>query len=94
MYNIEWDKLKNKHNIKIIDIRNRNKYLLGHVDNSINICEEELYNYPNRYLRKDEIYYIYCDYGNRSKIIVSKLNSLGYNAVNINGGYHNYLLRG
>ena len=41
---------------------------------------------------KNTIYYIYCDYGNRSKHVVSYLNSLGYNCVNIEGGYNNYLL--
>ena len=45
------------------------------------------------HLKKDEIYYIYCDNGLTSKRVVYTLNRLGYNTVNINGGFYNYLLR-
>lgn len=93
MFNIEWDDLLNKNNINIIDIRDKNKYIVSHVFNSINIDVFELKNNPYKYLNKDDIYYIYCDNGYKSKRIVSHLNSLGFNTVNINGGFYNYLFR-
>ncbi len=93
MYNIDWDELLNKDKIKIIDIRNKDKYLISHVFGSINIESFELEYYPSKYLKKDEIYYIYCDSGNKSRRLVHKLNKLGYNTVNINGGFYNYLFR-
>lgn len=93
MFNIEWDDLLNKNNINIIDIRDKNKYIVSHVFNSINIDFFELKNNPYKYLNKDDIYYIYCDNGYKSKRIVSYLNSLGFNTVNINGGFYNYLFR-
>ena len=93
MYNIEWEDLLNKSSINIIDIRCSSNYLIVHVNNSINISEIELVNNHYKYLNKNDIYYIYCDYGNRSKRVVFYLNNLGYNTVNINGGYYNFLLR-
>ena len=93
MFNIEWDDLLNKNNINIIDFRDKNKYIVCHVFNSINVDVFELKNNPYKYLNKDDIYYIYCDNGYKSKHIVSYLNSLGFNTVNINGGFYNYLFR-
>lgn len=93
MYNIDWEDLINKENIIIIDIRDKNKYIRNHVFGAINIEAFELENYPYKYLKKEEIYYLYCDNGNKSKRVVYNLNTLGYNTVNINGGYYNYLFR-
>lgn len=79
--------------ITIIDIRSKYKYDLGHIKDSINIDEYNLlFNY-NKYLNKNEKYIIYCDNGNRSKIVVNKLKRLGYNVENLDGGYNNYLLQ-
>ena len=80
-------------NANIIDIRNKLKYQNNHIPNSINIDEIMLLSNPEKYLNKDEIYYIYCDFGNRSKRVTYQLNKLGYNTVNVDGGYNNYLLR-
>ena len=93
MFNIDWDDLLKKNFVNIIDIRSSSKYLFGHVNNSVNIYELELINNHSKYLNKNDIYYIYCDYGNSGKMVVSYLNSLGYNTVNINGGYYNFLFR-
>lgn len=93
MFNIEWEDLINKNNINIIDIRDKFKYKNNHVFGAVNIEYFELVNYHKKYLKKDEIYYIYCDNGNNSKRAVYTLNKLGYNTVNINGGFYNYLFR-
>lgn len=93
MFNIEWNDLLNKNNIKIVDIRDRTKYISNHVFGAINIDSFELEYYPHKHLKKDEIYYIYCDNGKKSKRVVYNLNKLGYNTVNINGGFYNYLFR-
>ena len=79
--------------MNIIDIRSNSKYNLGHIHGAVNIDSYELINNTNKYLRKDEKYYICCDSGVSSKRVVSILNNMGYNTVNIEGGYKNYLLR-
>ena len=72
----------------IIDIRNRGEYLLGHIDNAINIEKNTLLSNYGKYLNKSDTYYIYCNSGISSKRVVEYLNSLGYNTVNIDGGYN------
>lgn len=77
----------------IIDIRSLNNYNKGHIDGAIHINQFDLLFNPSNYLNKEKIYYIYCNSGVSSKVVVNKLNSLGYHTVNIDGGYNNYLLR-
>lgn len=74
----------------VIDIRDRNSYLLGHIDNAINIDKSTLLSNHDKYLNKTDIYYIYCNSGISSKRVVEYLNSLGYNTVNIDGGYNKF----
>lgn len=79
--------------IMYIDIRSHDKYLNGHIENAKNIGMYELLLHPGMYLSKSRTYYIYCDTGFRSKMVVDKLYSIGYNCVNIEGGYNNYLIK-
>ena len=78
--------------INIIDIRDNYQYNLGKIENSINIPMNFLLKNPSEYLNKDERYYIYCDYGNRSRKCTLLLSNEGYDVVNIKGGYNNYFL--
>ena len=85
------DLLKKKDS-HIIDIRSYDLYLKGHIPGAISIEEKELLFHPNQYLNHEDIYYIYCSSGTRSFRLSSILNHNGYHTVNVNGGYHNYLL--
>lgn len=87
------DELLKMNSVHIIDVRNPNRYLQGHIPGAISVFSNELFNHPNRYLDVHEVYYLYCESGMRSRKLVSFLNELGYHTVNIVGGYHNYLLR-
>ncbi len=91
--NISINDLLKLDNINIIDIRNRNSYVSGHIPQAVNIDEYDLLFNTVNYLDKNKKYYLYCDSGSRSEQLVYRLNSRGYNTVNIVGGYHNYLLR-
>ena len=77
----------------IIDIRSRDKYNINHIPGAINIEYLELLSNPSMYLNKSDTYYLYCTSGYTSSIVSNKLNMLGYNTVNIDGGFNNYLLR-
>jgi rhodanese-related sulfurtransferase len=76
-----------------IDIRSKRDYIKGHIDGAINIESYDLLLNHKSYLKKNNVYYIYCNNGFKSKIMVNKLNTLGYNCVNVDGGYNNYLLK-
>lgn len=79
--------------INIIDVRTNYEYLIDRIPTARNIDKNILKNTPEKYLNKNEVYYIYCQSGHTSKSIVECLNNQGYQTVNISGGYNNYLLR-
>lgn len=78
--------------VKIIDIRKNFLYKLGSVPTSKNIPMEFLLDYPERFLNKDEEYYIYCTQGVESLKVCEFLSQKGYKVVNVIGGYHDYLI--
>lgn len=77
--------LKKEYNI--IDIRDSYSYNLGHVYNAVNIPMDILLNNPSKFLNKNDIYYIYCTSGIRSKKICELLKLLGYKVINVIDGY-------
>lgn len=79
-------------NAHIIDIRSNQKYNDKHIINSINIPFEQLLIYPFNYLNKNDIYYIYCQKGNKSKQLCLSLKRQGYKVINILGGYEAWIL--
>lgn len=75
---------------KLIDVRDNYKYNLGTIPTSINIpCSFLLMN-PENYINKQDIYYIFCDYGNTSKRVCMKLLKDGYHVIDVLGGYDEY----
>jgi rhodanese-related sulfurtransferase len=76
----------------IIDLRNIEKYNNNHIPNSINIPAEKIILNPEKYLNKKEKYYLYCQKGITSYNTCKILNKLGYKAINITGGYENWIM--
>ena len=77
----------------LIDIRSYEKYQRNHIPSAISIDYRRILSHPEQYLNKKETYYFYCDTGFHSKILVQRLNQMGYSAISISGGFKNYLLR-
>ena len=88
------DFLKKQDDINIIDIRSNSKYNDNHISNARNIPFNSLITEPNKYLNKNEIYYIYCQKGMQSLNAVMILSRQGYNVVNVVGGYETWILEG
>lgn len=84
--------LKKLNNPNIIDIRSIEKYNNKHIMNAINIPLEQLLIRPEKYLRKDIKYYIYCRKGIQSRKLCNILYNNGYDVVNITGGYEAWIL--
>ena len=76
--------------VKIIDVRDNYKYNLGNIPTSKNISANFLITNPENYLNKEDIYYIYCDFGNTSNRICNVLSQKGYKVINVLGGYNEY----
>lgn len=77
--------------VKIIDIRKNFMYNLGNIPSSHNVPKDFLLSFPDKYLNKDEMYYIYCTQGIESVKVCNQLSSLGYKVTNVLGGYHDYM---
>lgn len=82
--------IDNLNNINIIDIRDNYLYNLESVPNSKNIPMNFLLMNPSNYLDKNNTYYIYCNRGINSKKTCDVLTSLGYDVINLIGGYVEY----
>lgn len=78
-------------NPNIVDIRNNYYYNIGHIPRAINIPYYDLLTNYRHYLNKYNRYYLYCNKGDQSLEISNRLNTFGYNTVNITGGYEEYL---
>ena len=87
----DFNKLKDK-NTNIIDIRSIEKFNSNHIDGAKNIPINKLILNPDKYLLKQDIYYIYCQKGIQSRKICLILQTKGYNVINIEGGYEAWIL--
>lgn len=76
--------------IQIIDIRDNYQYQLGKIPTAKNIPMNFLLTVPENYLNKQDTYYLYCEFGSRSKRACQELNDMGYHTINILGGYQEY----
>lgn len=79
--------------INLIDIRDENNYLKGHIPGAKNITSLELLYHPDKYLNFNQTYYFYCDVGYLSEDLCMRLKMMGYHVVSVVGGYHNYLFK-
>ena len=70
----------------IIDIRENYEYKMGHIDNSINVPMDLILLVPEKYLKKNKVYYLICDKGTVSLSCAKILNALGYSCYSIIGG--------
>ncbi len=84
--------IKNLNNINLIDIRSITSYNNGHIKNALNITLNELLIRPDKYLNKNDIYYIYCQKGMQSRKLCQILLNQNYNVINITGGYEAWVL--
>ena len=82
---ISYNELKErmqKENILLIDVRSNQEYEEGHLNGAINIplyrLEQEIEKYVEN---KEQVIFLYCSSGYRSKQGRSKLEKLGYTNV-------------
>ena len=71
----------------IIDVRDNFSYNEGHIKNALNIPYYSLLSNYSMYLKKNESYYLYCNYGKQSMEISNRLNMFGYNTYYVKEGY-------
>jgi len=68
---------------KLIDVRPKYEYIKKNIPESINIPYEELIFNHNKYLNKNEKYFLICSGGVKSKKATNILSVYGYDVTNI-----------
>ena len=79
-------------NPNVIDIRSVQKFNDNHIPGALNISATLLLNSPERYLKPNLTYYVYCQKGSSSRTLAQVLRVKGYNVFNIIGGYEAWIL--
>lgn len=74
-------------NPNVVDIRDNYSYNLGCFKGAINIPYYSLLSNYSIYLKKNNKYYFYCDYGKQSQEISNRLNLFGYDTYYVKEGY-------
>ncbi len=72
----------------LLDVRTPEEYEAGHLENAINInwYDADFSEQVSR-LDKENTIYVYCQKGGRSAKAASVLDSLGFHAIDLTGGY-------
>jgi rhodanese-related sulfurtransferase len=74
----------------IIDVRDPNDFLMGHIPNSINIEHVKLIKEHSKYLIHNTTYYIICDTGTVSRNVVQLLQKYSYKLIDIIDGFESW----
>ena len=79
-------------NAVLIDVRTPEEYQAGHLEQAINInwFDTDFQNQVEE-LDSKNTFYVYCKKGGRSAKAAQLLDSLGYEVVDLLGGYEAYL---
>ncbi len=93
MKSININEIKNLENIKIIDVREVDEYRQLSIPGTKNIPVMGLITNHESFLDKSETYYIMCLSGGRSFQVVTHIEKLGYNVVNLEGGIGSYIFK-
>ena len=71
----------------IIDIRDPYQFAQSHLPTAVNIPYQTLVMYPERYLNRQDTYYLICAHGGESYRACMMLEPSGYQVIIIVGGY-------
>lgn len=71
----------------IVDVRRADEFTEGHIPGAINIANEDIASAePTELSDKEQVIYVYCRSGNRSKQASAKLAAMGYTNIVEFGG--------
>lgn len=76
-------------NVLIIDLRDREEYVKGHIPSAVNIPYENL-EHERHMLNKNALLILYCDRGHISLMAARDLMKYGYHIKSMYGGIRAY----
>lgn len=75
----------------ILDVRHADEFAEGHIPGAVNVANESIgTEAPAELQDKDQLIYVYCRSGNRSKQAAEKLAALGYTNIVEFGGIRDW----
>ncbi len=87
---ISWEEIDNiDKNSVLLDVRTKEEFSLGSIENAINIPLQELRENINK-LDKSKKYIIFCQIGHRGYLAYRILKQYGFDSKNLSGGYKIY----
>lgn len=72
--------------VELIDVREPNEFAFGHIPTAKNIPVGVAIQQASTLFNKDTEYYIVCQAGGRSALVVEQLALQGYNVTDVVGG--------
>jgi len=72
--------------VALLDIREPYEYKAGTLKTAKNVPMNELMANPEKYMKKETTYYVFCLSGSRSQFACRKLSAEGYDVINMLGG--------
>ena len=87
----------NTDNAVLLDVRTKEEYEAGHIENSVNIPLQSIEAAAEKIADKSTPLFVYCQSGARSKKAAEALKTMGYaNITNIGGisKYHGEVVKG
>ncbi len=90
MENMNINDVKNIKGANIVDVRETFEFEGGTIKGAKNIPMTGLMLNADKFLDKNQKYYIMCQGGGRSLKVCNFLESQGYDVINLEGGYSSY----
>ncbi|WP_348922304.1 rhodanese-like domain-containing protein [Enterococcus rotai] len=81
----EFEQVEKRNELAIIDVREEDEYVSGHIKGAKNMPLSMLQETAES-LEKEQSYYIICQAGGRSQMASEYFASLGYDVTNVMGG--------
>lgn len=83
----QWHEVESyqKKDYQLVDVRNPSEFARGHIPGSVNIALDDIRERANEINGKDVL--VNCQVGQRGHTAALLLNELGFNAINLDGGY-------
>ncbi len=78
-----------ENNALVIDLRPAEDYMRRHIRGAVSIPADQI-EHTIRYLPKDRMIVLYCEWGNMSMSVGRKLSHLGFRIASVNGGIRAY----
>lgn len=84
-------KIKQGQSFNIFDVRQKERYDDFHLQGALHLEKGLLLESPNKYMNKQDTYYVTCNGGNSAGMIAAILSNQGFKIISLEGGMNELL---